>query len=460
MTTALRIFLTLVAAPVAWGFVFITNSSTNLPIKWPAGAIAMQVKVDATTVFPGDGSTRSSTLQAAMSAWNSSLGSAQFQPQLLPAGAAGNTNGVNEIVFDTTIFGTAFDSRTLAVTLSRHLGNDTSEADIIFNSNRTWDSYRDSLGSHGGAVDVRRVAIHELGHVLGLDHPDQATPTQSVSAIMNSIVSDIAAATADDIAGVQRLYGPPGVPGNDSFGSALTLTLVGSSTQATGYNTNATKQPGEPLHAGNAGGRSVWWRWIAPAAGNAAVTTQGSIFDTTLGVYTGSAVGALTTLASSDDLNPGITQYSTLTFSAAGGTTYYFAVDGFDGDSGFVTLNLSFTPTPGHSADTSPADGVINLAELTRVIELFNVRNGTVRTGRYAVAVTATSDGFAPDPATANGATVTLTKYHSADSDRDGKLTLTELTRVIEFYSARVGGVRTGQYHAQLNSEDGFAPGP
>lgn len=100
------------------------------------------------------------------------------------------------------------------------------------------------------------------------------------------------------------------------------------------------------------------------------------------------------------------------------------------------------------------------LAELTRVIELYNTRNGTVRTGRYAVATTTTVDGFAPDPATANIAPVTLARYHSADSDRSGKLSLTELTRVLELYSYRVGTVRTGQYKPKAGTEDGFEPGP
>ena len=50
--------------------------------------------------------------------------------------------------------------------------------------------------------------------------------------------------------------------------------------------------------------------------------------------------------------------------------------------------------------------------------------------------------------------------YHSADTDHNGKLSLLELTRVIELYNTRVGTSRTGQYHVQAGTEDGFAPGP
>ena len=49
---------------------------------------------------------------------------------------------------------------------------------------------------------------------------------------------------------------------------------------------------------------------------------------------------------------------------------------------------------------------------------------------------------------------------HSADSDRDGRIGLVELTRVIELYNYRAGTNRTGQYKSSASTEDGFAPGP
>ena len=111
-----------------------------------------------------------------------------------------------------------------------------------------------------------------------------------------------------------------------------------------------------------------------------------------------------------------------------------------------------------HSADTD-SNQRIDLAELTRVIALYNTRNGTVRTGAYGV-VAVSEDGFAPDPNRANGAVVTLSRYHSGDTDLNGKLSLVELTRVIELYNVRSGTTRTGAYHPQSGTEDGFAPGP
>lgn len=113
-----------------------------------------------------------------------------------------------------------------------------------------------------------------------------------------------------------------------------------------------------------------------------------------------------------------------------------------------------------HSADFDQ-NFRISLVELTRLIELYNTRNGTSRTGSYNVASGTTEDGFEPDPSRAMGAAVVLARYHSADCNpRDGRISLVELTRMIELYNYRAGTSRTGEYHEQSGTEDGFAPGP
>ena len=353
-----------VAVTLGCGFAYIKNTTTGLPLKWPPGSILMKVYPQNATVLT-DGNTQGSSLVAAMQdpsrGWNPNLGDAQFSPQLLAVGGSGlDNNNINEVFFSSTVFGMAFGSDgTLAVTTTWYTGNQRVEADVIFNTAWTWDSYRGALHANP-VIDLQRVALHEFGHVLGLDHPDEAG--QTVAAVMNSHVSSTDSLTADDISGGQSLYGPPGVPANDNFAAALNIPLSSGSAIITGFNTNATKETGEPNHAGNIGGRSSWWKWTAPSAGNVTLTTQGSVFDTTLGVYTGSAVNALATIAFSDDVTPGVVQYSSLTFTATGGVTYYFAVDGFnasDGhgaDCGAVTLNLSFVSTgPTTTTTTIPS---------------------------------------------------------------------------------------------------------
>jgi hypothetical protein len=74
------------------------------------------------------------------------------------------------------------------------------------------------------------------------------------------------------------------------------------------------------------------------------IDTSGSSFDTTLGVYTGSAVNALTTIAGDNNSGPNLT--SRVTFAVTAGVLYHIAVDGTGGASGTIQLNLVLTAPP------------------------------------------------------------------------------------------------------------------
>src|SRR5204862_263023 len=107
--------------------------------------------------------------------------------------------------------------------------------------------------------------------------------------------------------------------------------------------------------AGNSGGASVWWRWTSPYTGSATVTTAGSSFDTLLGVFTGSSVGALTLVADNDDVS-GTDKTSAVTFAAAAGTSYMILVDGYLGSrsgqaAGAISLNWSIAAPPAPPAN-------------------------------------------------------------------------------------------------------------
>src|SRR5262249_3694855 len=127
---------------------------------------------------------------------------------------------------------------------------------------------------------------------------------------------------------------------NDAFASAAYLQGVNDAAWATSV--NATKEAGEPSHAGNAGGKSVWWSWIAPEDGTVTISTAGSSFNTLLGVYTGASVGSLTTIASNNNQSNGVNT-SLVTFNVVGGQTYHIAVDGFNGVAGSIKLALNET---------------------------------------------------------------------------------------------------------------------
>lgn len=129
---------------------------------------------------------------------------------------------------------------------------------------------------------------------------------------------------------------------NDRFVNAQ--VIAGSAGTVAGSNTSANKEQGEPDHAGNLGGSSIWYRWIAPGTGPYSFNTFGSSFDTLLAVYTGGSVGALTLVADSDDYGLGLT--SEVGFTATAGTTYSIAIDGYDNETGAVTLNWLLETPP------------------------------------------------------------------------------------------------------------------
>ena len=155
--------------------------------------------------------------------------------------------------------------------------------------------------------------------------------------------------------------GGPGnpAPPNDIFADAT--SLGGSSSETPGTNVSATKQDleGEPNHAGNVGGASVWYRWTAPFSAEVAIDTCGSSFDTLLGVYIGSPVGALEPVAPGGDDDCGL--QSRVSFPATEGTTYQIAVDGYntgsgDGpDQGTFSLRISLAPPPPEPPVAEPA---------------------------------------------------------------------------------------------------------
>lgn len=129
---------------------------------------------------------------------------------------------------------------------------------------------------------------------------------------------------------------------NDNF--ANSVRLIGTLASDTGTNVGFTGEPGEPNHAGvNLGGdvNSAWWTWTAPASGQVTLNTFGSNYDTSLGVYTGSAVNGLTTIAGNDDFS-GL--QSRVSFTAVAGQTYQIAVDGFRNRTGSIALNLALVP--------------------------------------------------------------------------------------------------------------------
>ena len=173
-------------------------------------------------------------------------------------------------------------------------------------------------------------------------------------------------------------------PANDAFASRT--PLQGADVQLTATNVGGTLQPGEPAHAGVAGGRSVWWAWTAPATGTVTIATTGSSFDTTLGVYTGSAVDNLLKVASNDDQS-GSQLTSRVEFAVQAGLVYQIAVDGYRGAAGDIALTIQLLAPPindNFAARTLlTGSGLsVNGSNLGATLEAGEPRHGGVAGGR------------------------------------------------------------------------------
>ena len=123
------------------------------------------------------------------------------------------------------------------------------------------------------------------------------------------------------------------VPGNDYFTNSYQIS--GSSGSTNGTTVRALREAGEPNHAGNSNGASIWYNWTPPSAGNVILDTAGSAAVTVLAVYTGSSVGSLT-LVTNDVGSLG--SASRVVFNAST-TTYRIAVDGRNGSMAGTVLN-------------------------------------------------------------------------------------------------------------------------
>ena len=157
-------------------------------------------------------------------------------------------------------------------------------------------------------------------------------------------------------------------PVNDDFADAIRIGTAGDA--FSGQSRGATREAGEPNHAGISGATSVWYRWTP--ADNRAGHTQlfGYSFAMAVAVYTGTSVSTLKEVGNSSACTP----YSTtdsgdyygpcVWFTAFANTTYHVAVVGIPDDpNGGFSLGL------GGEACTVEGSGGNDVLEVTSAVD-------------------------------------------------------------------------------------------
>ena len=225
-------------------------------------------------------------------------------------------------------------------------------------------------------------------------------------------------------------------PPNDDLSRAG--AIAGASGTVRGSNLEATKEAGEPNHARDPGGASIWYRWTAPADGRVMFTTRASTFDTTLAVYTGATMRDLIPVAASDDV--GGIETSDVNFAVTRGVEYRIAVDGFRGKRGLVVL---------HWARPPPNDNIADARVITG-------RSGTMP----ATAREATLEDGEPLPATEGGGGSVWFRWvaPTAGSARFAALRTRSFAALTAYTGSTIGDLRPVQSSSGQEDESEVGP--
>ncbi|HEX5273407.1 MAG TPA: matrixin family metalloprotease [Gemmataceae bacterium] len=249
--------------------------------------------------------------------------------------------------------------------------------DIAFNTAQVFNI-------NGLDYDLYTVALHELGHALGLDHSTNA------AAIMYPVYQGVEYGLySDDVSGIQSIYGAPVSDAYDAAASNNTINTASDINSTIDPVTLTAVLPNLNLTSSTG---VDYYQFTAPSGGSGslAVTVQSSglsLLTPGLKVYN-SAQKMIASTAGSGDLGSTLS----LNVSVTAGQTYYIRVAGVGGGAFAVgayglTLNLGTGASPTlplpntQTANGTPLSGGGGLADHTGSSEDYDLL--TIGDGRF-----------------------------------------------------------------------------
>ncbi len=255
-----------------------------------------------------------------------------------PSGGGSYQQG-DQAYGDIRIGGFNFGGSNLGVGYFPPAGNNYSIAgDLAFNTGK-------AFNINGTDYDLFTVAVHEIGHALGLGH--SSLTTSVMYSAYNGVKTGL---KSDDIAGIQSIYGGAraadtydAAGSNDSFAAATNITsAIDTNAKNALVNADITTTAD-----------ADYYKFTVPAgmSGSLVVKVQSSglsLLTPTLKIFNGSQTQVGSTVTGTGYAGGTIQT----TVSVTAGATYYVAVDGKDATAngtGRYSMSLTF------SGGTAPA---------------------------------------------------------------------------------------------------------